>query len=66
MKNTKPARRLPKNTGKPWPAEETQALCRAFDKGRTIEQLMKARRRLRGGVVARLRMGGRLPWPGAT
>ncbi|MBI4347027.1 MAG: hypothetical protein HY553_09245 [Elusimicrobia bacterium] len=63
---TKPLRRLPKNTGKRWTAEETRALCRAYDRGRAIGQLMKDHRRLRGGIVARLRMSGRLPWPGAA
>lgn len=66
MKNPKAARRLPRNTGKRWTMEETQALHRSFDKGRTIEQLMKDHRRLRGGILARLRMSGRLPWPEAA
>ncbi len=59
-------RTLPPNTGKRWTAEETRALCVAYDKGRTVEQLMKAHKRLKGAIVGRLRIGGRLPWPGTA
>lgn len=54
---------LPGNAGKPWDAEETLALCKAFEKGRTVPQLMAAHRRTRGAITARLRMSGLLPWP---
>lgn len=54
---------LPKNAGKPWDAEETRALCKAFEEGRTVPQLMAAHRRTRGAIIARLRMSGLLPWP---
>lgn len=51
---------LPRNAGKPWPADEDERLLAAFDAGATVETLAQAHERTRAGIEARLMKHGRL------
>lgn len=52
--------KLPAATGKPWTAEEDQALVAAFESGSTPKQLATAHDRTNGAVRSRLMKLGKL------
>jgi len=51
---------LPENTGVPWSENEDALLGKAFDKGRTVEELAASHARTSGAIRARLVTLGRL------
>lgn len=51
---------LPPGTGKPWTAEEDQALVAAFESGSTTKQLAAAHERTNGAIQSRLMKLGKL------
>jgi uncharacterized protein with gpF-like domain len=51
---------LPAGTGKPWNAEEDQALVTAFESGSSIKDLAAAHERTNGAIRSRLMKLGKL------
>ncbi|HSW12091.1 MAG TPA: hypothetical protein VLI06_04580 [Solimonas sp.] len=51
---------LPPSTGKPWTAEEDQALIEAFESGSTPKQLAAAHQRTNGAIQSRLMKLGKI------
>ncbi len=59
-KPAKPTKVLPEKAGKPWMADEDQALLHEFDNGASIAELMAKHQRSRGGIASRLVRLGRI------
>jgi hypothetical protein len=55
----------PINSGKPWSEEEEAHLGKAFDAGRTIDELAQTHKRSRWAIEARLAKLGKIPEPPA-
>lgn len=55
--------RRPANAGRPWSQEEDQRLGKAYDTGRTIDELAEAHQRSRIAIEARLAKLGRIEAP---
>ena len=55
----------PTNAGKPWSEEEDMHLGKAFDAGRTIDELAQTHKRSRWAIEARLVKLGKIPEPPA-
>lgn len=54
--NARPAssKEKPAHAGKPWSAEEDQALCQMYDEGQTVHELCQYFGRSRNSIAARL------------
>jgi len=54
QKRSQRKRHLPEKAGTPWTPQEDEGLSRAFDGGKSIEDLAKAHQRTRGAIESRL------------
>lgn len=50
----RPKRPRPENAGRPWTAQEEEALCRMFDAGAARREICTGLKRTEGAIAARL------------
>ncbi|GEL78739.1 hypothetical protein [Tenuibacillus multivorans] len=53
-KSEKRQKRLPRNAGKSWTEEEEYLLVKAFDEGKSINELSEVHKRTKGSIRSRL------------